>query len=291
MRKYFPLFLLFITGILSGCNNKTPDSNRKLIAEVNGSFLYLDEVQQIVPPNALPEDSVELAQKYIQKWATDVLVYEKAKQNISDITEIDRLVNEYRKTLTIHQYQQGLIERDRKAQDPTEEEMMNFYEHYSNQMILKENIIKGLLLIVPVDAPNISNVSKWVKNADQESLENIEKYSLQNAVSYDYFRDTWIPFAEVLRKTAFNTINPSHFISNNTMVEETDSTHHYFLRIDEYLTAGNIEPYELAKNKIKNILLTKRNSDIIIKLENQLYQDALSRRTLRIYSVNEGANQ
>ena len=287
MRKYLPLALLLIVGFLSGCNKKSPDTNRILVAEVYDNFLYLDEVEQLIPPNSLPADSAELANKYIQKWATDILVYEKAKQNISNIDEIDRLVNEYRKTLTIHQYQQGLVDRSHNTQKVTEEEMMAFYERYGNQMILKENIVKGLLLVVPVDAPNMKNVSDWVKKADEESLENIEKYSLQNAVSYDYFRDRWVPFTEISRNTIFQSINPSHFISTNNIVDANDSTYRYFLRIDNYLTAGSIEPYELAKNKIENILNTKNQAGIILNLEKELYQNALSRRVLKIYSPTE----
>lgn len=289
MRKYFPI-ILFIAALLLGCNKKTPDSSRILVAEVNGNFLYLDNIEQIIPPNTLPVDSADLAEKYIQKWVTDILMYEKAVQNISDASEIDRLVNEYRKTLIIHQYQQKIVNHSRRVQKPTEEEILQFYEYYGKQIFLKENIIKGLLLIVPVDAPDIKKVSKWVKKADQESIENIEKYSLKNAVSYDYFRDRWVPFAEVAKKTNFQSVNPSLFISTNNIVEASDSVHYYFLRIDDYAITGSAEPYDFAKSKIENILTKKKQAEAISILENEIYQNALSRKKLKLYSPKETEN-
>lgn len=259
-----------------------PDANRTLVAEVNNNFLYLDEIEQVIPENSLPADSTDIANKYIRKWATDILIYEKAMQNISDMSEIDRLVNEYKKSLIIHQYQQKLVEKSRKKKT-TEEETLAFYEEYKGQMILKENIIRGLLLVVPEDAPNIRKVYDWVKKADQESIESIDKYSLQNAISYDYFMDTWIPLAEVTRKTPFNFTNPAEVLSSNKTIETSDSTHHYFLRIDSYAIVGQTEPYEIAKEKIKNIISTKNNSEYISKTEYDLYNDAVAKKKIKLY--------
>lgn len=278
--KFISFF--FITFLLCSCNGKLRDSGREVVAEVYGNFLYMDDLQQIIPPDLHRSDSTELADKYIQKWATDLLMYEKAKQNISDMSEIDRLVNEYRKTLTIHQYQQRLVEQT-PSKEPDEDAILEFYETYRPQMVMKENMIQGLLLVVPEDVPNINEVRQWVIKADQESIENIDKYSLQNAISYDYFMDTWIPFSTITRKTPFQIQSPTKFLSTNNLAETSDSTHHYFLKISSYAIVGQTEPYDLAKEKISNILSMKNNTQLISDLENELYKDAVANRTVKIY--------
>jgi len=281
LNSRFILFLLTIC-LFTFCNQKLPDSGRKVVAEAAGVFLYEDDLQQIIPPNLHSSDSAELADKYIRKWATDILVYGKAKQNIFDMSEIDRLVNEYRKTLTIHQYQQRLVEQNH-SKTPEEREILEFYERYNAQMIMKENVIKGLLLVIPEDAPHINDVRNWVKKADQESIENIDKYSLQNAVSYDYFMDNWLSLATIIRQIPFEIKNPTRFLSTNDMVETSDSTHHYFLKISSYVAVGQTEPYDLAREKIVNILTAKNNTQFILEVENRLFNDAVADKTVKLH--------
>ena len=230
MNKYIYLTIISLTLIvISSCVHKTPEAARKPLLEVEGRFLYVDEVQQIIPPNVSVTDSTEIAHSYIRKWVTDVLMYENAKRNVTNINEIDELVESYRKSLTIHQYQQKMIEQ-RLPKEPSEVDLKAFYTQYSAQLVLKENIIKGLLLIIPQKAPKMSNVRSWVQSGNTKSLESIEKYSLQNAISYDYFGDKWLPLSEILKRIPLKVEDPSRFLSSNRFVETSDSTQHYILQ-------------------------------------------------------------
>lgn len=283
MNKSIFLPILFMTLVIaSSCVKKTADVARKPLLEVEGKFLYLDELQQIIPPNVNKKDSAEIAQSYIKKWVTDVLLYENAKRNIVSQKEIDELVESYRKSLTIHQYQQKMIEQ-RVPKEPTEEEMKAFYDQYSEQLLLKENVIKGLLLIIPGKAPKMGNVRAWVQSGDTKSLESIEKYSIQNAISYDYFGDRWLPFSEILKKLPLQVEDPATYVSSHRFVEIADSTQHYFLRIESYRKSGQVEPYEMCKERITNILLNKHKADFIAKFENELYNDAVKDETVTFF--------
>lgn len=272
--------LLLLSIIISSCNNKeTADENRNPILEVEGKFLYNDDVQQIIPPNANKEDSTEIAQSYIRKWVTTVLMYENAKRNITNQAEIDELVESYRKSLIIHQYQQKLIIQ-RLPKEPAEDELKAFYEQYSEQLKLNENIIKGLLLIVPANAPKLNEVRSWVRSGNSKALESIDKYSLQNAISYDYFGDRWIGFTEILKKIPIKIEDPATYISSNSFVEIKDSTQYYFLRIESSKKIGQVEPYEMARDRIINILSNKNKADFISNFEKELYDDAVKSQTV-----------
>lgn len=250
---------------------------------MEGKFLYLDQVESIIPPNVDAKDSAEIAESYIRKWVTDVLLYENAKRNITNKAEIDELVENYRKTLIIHQYQQNMVEQ-RLPKEPSEEEMQAFYTQYSDQLVLKENIIKGLLLIVPSTAPRLSSVRSWVQSGNTKSLENIEKYSLQNAISYDYFGDKWLPFSQILKKMPIQIEDPVSFLATKRFVETSDSTQHYFLRIESYSAVGQVEPYERARDRIINILQNKNKADFITKFETELYDDAVKNETVSFFN-------
>lgn len=282
--KKFSLQIIFLFSLvfIISCSHKKPDSARKPLLEVEGKFLYVDEVQQVIPPNVNDTDSTEIAQSYVRQWATDVLMYENAKRNITNKTEIDELVESYRKSLIIHQYQQKMIEQ-RLPKEPAEEDLKKFYAQYGEQLVLKEDILKGLLLIVPKNAPKLANVRSWVQTANTKSLESIEKYSIQNAISYDYFGDKWLAFSEVLKKIPLKIEDPTRFLSSNRFVETQDSTQHYFLRIQSYRTSGQTEPYEMAKNRIATILLNKQKADFIAKFENEIYDDAVKNETVTFF--------
>lgn len=283
MKKTTLLSLFILSLIVFGsCKSKTPDVARKPYLEVEGKFLYADEIEQVIPPNVNDTDSTEIAQSYIRKWATDVLMYENAKRNITNKTEIDELVENYRKSLTIHQYQQRMIEQ-RLPKEPAEEDLKAFYSQYGQQLLLTENTLKGLLLVVPKNAQKMANVRGWVQSANSKSLESIEKYSIQNAISYDYFGDKWLPLSEVLKKIPLKIEDAAHFLSANKFVETQDSTQHYFLRILSYRLSGQIEPYDMARKRISNILLNKQKADFISKFENEIYDDAVKDETITFF--------
>jgi len=276
-------FLLILTIVaFTSCKPKVAGGTRTPLLEVEGKFLYVDDIQKIIPPNTKDSDSTEIANSYIRKWVTDVLMYENAKRNVTNQNEIDELVESYRKSLTIHQYQQKMIAQ-RLPKEPAEEDLQAFYTEYSNQLVLKENIIKGLLLVVPKSAPKMANVRSWVQSANTKSLESIEKYSIQNAISYDYFGDKWTTFSEILKKMPIKIEDPASFVASNRFFETSDSTQHYFLRIQSFRNTGQVEPFDMARDRIANILLNKHKADFISKFETELYDDAVKDETVNFF--------
>lgn len=280
---YILLFLIGLTFL--SCDRKMPDQTRVPLLEVEGRFLYLDQIQDIIPPNVKASDSAEIADSYIRKWTTDVLLYETARRNISDNAEIERLLEDYKKSLIIHQYQQRLI-RQRLSDKPSEEELKSFYDKYGSQFVLKENLLEGILLVVPKDAPMLDKVRSWVQSGNSKSLEQIEKYSIRNALSYDYFADRWVPFNEILKKMPIQLENPSAFLSSYKYYEVSDSLKIYMLSIESVKKTGEREPYETAKDKIANIILNQRKSEFIFNFENELYKDAVKNGTVTFFNKN-----
>jgi len=283
MRIFRHLLLIFLFGSLIGCDVKSPDQTRIPLLEVEGKFLYLDQVQGVIPPNITGPDSVQIADSYIRKWVTDVLLYENAKRNVTDKDEIERLLDDYRKSLIIHQYQQNLLQQ-RLPEQPSEEEMLVFYRNFSEQFILRENLLKGILLVLPVGAPRLNDVRRWVQSGDNKSLEKIEKYSLQHGLSYDYFVDRWVQSNEILKKIPVQQEQLSNSIGNGSFFEVSDSLKHYMLNVDSVKKSGELEPFETAKEKISNIILNQLKSDFMLNFEDELYRDAIRNGTVTFFN-------
>ena len=110
MNKRYSFYLILITSTLLGCNkvNITVDSDRVPVMSVNNEVLYADEIENILPANITGKDSVNFVENYKKNWAINILLYEKAEQNLRSTEEIDLLTEEYRKQLIINRYQQEL---------------------------------------------------------------------------------------------------------------------------------------------------------------------------------------
>jgi hypothetical protein len=272
--------VLVVTGLfILSCSQAEKDDEREALLEVEGKFLYRDQVDAIIPPNVSESDSAQIADAFIRKWATDVLLYENAKRNVDDRASIDALLEDYRKALTIHQYQQKLIQQ-RLPKEVSEEDVRAFYDQYSEQFVLREQYLKGLLLVVPAGAPDLNNVRSWVRSGNAKAVENIEKYSMKNALSYTYFFDQWMSYNELQKKMP---VQP-HELTGVRFIELSDSLRHYLLNIKELRKSGETEPFEIAQPRISEIILNKLKSEFVSGFEKELYNDAVKNGTITFFN-------
>ncbi len=269
------IFFFFLITLL-GCSNFIKETQRIPILDIHGIILYQDELDKVIPKNTNKTDSASIADMYIKKWVTRTLMYHNAKKNIINEEEINNLVEEYRQSLTIHEYEQSFL-TERVDTNLTVEELEEFYDRFKSQLILEDNIIQGMLLITPKEIPNIKEVRDWMKKGDTISIESIEKYSLKNAVSFDYFMDEWTPFSDFAEKIPLKIKDFRSFIKKNKFIEQSDSNKYYFLKITDSRLKGEIAPFENAKKKISYIILNKKKKDFIINFESEIYNQAVKK--------------
>lgn len=267
-------FLFFVS-----CADKREHGNRTLLVEVNGNFLYKEDLQSVLPTGLSKDDSVLFAEHYIRNWAEEVLLYNKAESNVPDNKEVDRLVENYRKALIMHTYQQELIEQD-LSEELSEQELNDYYQQNKELFKLERPLIKGLFIKVPLTSPQLNNVRKWYKTETQDAVERLEKYSLQNAVKYEYFYDKWVSVSDVLDLIPLKTDDPESYVGKNRHIELKDTVFNYFLNITDYRGVGEEEPYEKALSKVKDMLINAKQVGFMKQVKNDLYQRAVDRKKI-----------
>lgn len=164
---------LLILLFCGSCKERHDHGGRTPLVELDGNFLYHEDLQSVLPADLSKDDSLLFAEHYIRNWAEDVLLYEKAQSNIPNSDEIDKLVENYRKALIMHTYQQELINQT-LSEEISEAELTGYYEKHQELFKVDRPLMKGLFIKVPLTAPQLGSVRRWYKTETREAVEHLE---------------------------------------------------------------------------------------------------------------------
>lgn len=270
------IYILSGLLLLGSCSENTTTEQKGTLVKINERTLTKEDVLSVLPKKLSSADSLLWAESYIKQWVKDNLVYDVALRNLDDDNraEIDRLVDSYRRSLVRYRYQEQLV-HERLSANITDEEKQKFYDENQDQFVLDHSLVKGLFLKIPIDAPNLDEVKKWYRSTSEASIEKIEKYSVQNALVYDYFYDKWVSFDEVVANIPIKVTNETEFLRTHSFVETADSSYCYLLNIEEYVAKGKIAPFEYASTQISDMLVNQRKVQFLKNFEEELYNDAI----------------
>ena len=75
------LSVVGLTILFVSCNYFITKEESAPVARVNDKFLYADEIEALLPKTTSTEDSVVLVNNYINRWATQLLLFDGAQNN------------------------------------------------------------------------------------------------------------------------------------------------------------------------------------------------------------------
>ncbi len=271
--------------LLAGCERSGISlPHREPLVKVIDRAVTREDVESQIPKGLSPDDSLLRAGSILKKRIIDMLMDDVAYRNIGDEkAEIDRLVNDYRRSLIRHRFQERLV-NDRVSANIREYEQVAYYEANKEKFMLSENLIKGLFLKVPAKAPGLDSLRQWYVSTSEETIEKVEKYSLQNALIYDIFYDRWVTLDEVIEKMPTRIANPAQFLKTNNRIETSDSVYIYFLHIADKLLVGNPAPFDYVKTQIHSMLVNQRKIDYLRDFGEKLYLDAVKNGHVKFVS-------
>ena len=278
--------MLCLLSALGSCTQKQDHKGKKPLVEVGGKFLYQEDLQGALPLNLSSDDSVLFAESYIRNWIEDALLFDKAEDNVRDSERVKELVENYRKALVMHAYQEELV-KQRLSEEITLAEINQYYEENKSLFVLDKPLAKGLFIKVPLQSSGLADVRRWYKKNTQDAIEKLEKYSLRNAVTYDYFNDQWRPLEEIEAMIPVkNWKTGSGYLKQNQNIELKDTAFHYFLHIEEYLGKGEQKPLDFAQEEIKEILINLKRVEFINGVKSDLYHQASDKNHIIYYYLN-----
>ncbi len=269
--------------LLFSCKDKTRQNTEKPVARVMNAALYASDMQGIFPEGITPEDSIQIAKDFIEKWIRRQLLLNKAELNLTESEKnVKEQIENYRSSLLIYKYEQSLLKQKLDTVIGFQE-IQDYYNNNQSNFLLNKNIVKALYIKVKRSAPELWKLRQWFRQDDSESIKNLEAYCYKYADYYDYFNDQWVDFSALVDKIPIQIGNPENYLRYRQYIEASDSTHHYFIRIFKSAFKGEPSPIELVKEDIEKIILNKRKIELLTTIEENIYKDALKRGLFTIY--------
>lgn len=287
--------LSVLMTLLCGCQVLEKKQQVGAVAELNGQYLYRSTLDSLTL-GLNSEDSLRVVQLFIRQWAQDILLYDNSTARTH--REIEQMVSEYRRTLYAQAYEDRLVER-RMPKSIPDSAVQAIYDRMPDRFILDESIVKGVLLVVPNDAPNLSKVKQWLlkigterqerkekKNSKATNvLDDIEKYVYQNASGYELFTDQWTTVTALTRQMPVERADLETKLKYGNRIEISDSTQTFILQVTEKHMRGEKMPVEYARPQIEKIILNARRVEFLRKERERLYNDAVQEKKIKFFDI------
>lgn len=280
MRKVAIICLVLAGFLLVGCQALEKQQQSGATVEVNGKYLYQSTLDSLTL-GLNSEDSLRVAQQYISQWAKDILLFDAVKTGNTniEIDALERMVSDYRRALYIHAYESFLVERN-MPKNVSDSLVEQIYTQMPDRFRLNESIIKGILVIVPNDAPNTTKLRKWIAD---ESLDDIEKYVYQNASGYELFADRWMTTTDMLTQMPIERGDWENKLKSKNQIEVSDSLKTYILKVTDKHLRGSQMPIEYARPEIEKYILGHRQVEFLQQERERLYNEAIQEKKIIFY--------
>ena len=279
------LFLLATLAImLLTCQDRLGGREKsEAVVRVGEEVLTKDDLAQALPERIHGEDSANLAKNYVNRWVQNKLFLRQAETNLSEEEkDVSQQIDEYRTSLLVNIYQQKMLEQ-KYSPLLSDEEIEAYYEDMQDNFTLQENIIKGFLLKIPLNAPRQSEVRSWCRSGSSGNLVELDNYSAKHAEVFEQHLDKWIPFQRVNANLPDPVRNEERFLQYNRYYETTDEEFRYFLVVADYMNVGDTAPLSYVEDRIRAILLNKKRGEFIKSLGEELYDEALDKNIISFY--------
>ncbi len=275
------MFLGVMVIFATACGNKAGKKGEKPLVKVYDNYLYPSDLKGIYQKGMSKEDSIVVVGTYIENWAKKNLMLKIAEENISRDSEIDRMVEEYRKTLIQHRYEQNLVEQ-RLDSVISQNEIDTFYQKTKNEYKLKQDIVRCYFIKVPINSPDKDKLKKWWKKKDPLDYAQMKDYCERYAQMFILEDSTWIHKKDLAAQFPKNTFSQEKLsVGKEWSFEKSGSL--YLLRVFDIARKGKNEPVAYASKKIKGYILHKRKIELLKQLASEMYQRELNKKNVIIY--------
>ena len=270
--------------VLLSCSRENSKNKADAIARVNNEYLYQSDLENLVPAGTPKKDSIAIVKDFINRWATQQLLIDNANKNISKNKqiELDELINQYKIDLYSKAYLEQLV-ITKIDTVITNEEIEKYYNTNKSNFKANSQLVKLRYISLVKGNNKLATISakfSSFKSKDKKDLKNL-------AIQFkDYaFNDSiWVDIDQVYERLPFvNKENVTKYIDTGISYQYVDSTSVWLVKVKDMVHKNEVVPLSYILPTIKQIILNKRKTDLINKIQTEITNDAIKDNDFEIF--------
>lgn len=278
------VLLLLFAGLITSFGCSSTDKQEKIekeniVVQIGDSVLTEHDVKSRIPAGITSEDSVMLYDAIVQSWIEKRLLVDVAEVNMPTIKRIDRMVEDYRLQLLTNEYRRVMAEQN--AGKVSEGSVLAYYNKHREELRLQQPLVKGVYIKATSRSTHLGDIRKWIASDNPDDIAALERYGLQGAMQYDDFRNTWVSWQSLSELIPYQFGNTAGFLHKGYLFNEEIEGSVYMLHLTDIMPAGEIMPYEFARDEVSRILADRLRAGYDADLLRTLYDRAIKNKTIK----------
>ena len=255
----------------------------EVVAKFGDHKLYLSDLEKVIPPGTSPEDSLNLANLYINSWATDMAFQAIAEQKLTkEEKDVAKELEDYRRSLLRYRFEQRYI-AERLDTNVSAKEVTEYYNSHQDNFKLERPVLKTRFMRISDDSPNYQKIKKLMSSDDVSDVMAADSLALNSAQKYADFSDIWIDAATLAGEFGVDYVTMLSK-KNGKFIEISDGAGNLGVAyIADMVKAGETAPEEFCEDRIRDIIISARKHKLLMTLEQDLIEDARARENFEIY--------
>jgi hypothetical protein len=251
------------------------------IATVRDQVLRKSDLSFITGQGGSKEDSINVAEGYVQSWIKKQLMIREAEKNLDiDEAELNRKLLDYRYALMVYEFEKKYVEEN-LDRDVKEGEIRAYYNENQKNFSLREIIVRTNYLKMEKSAPENRQVERALANG---KLDDLKVLAGKFASNYFLEDSTWVRLDEILNGTPLASHpNKVELVRHNRSFSAEDELFRYYFRILDYKLQDQVPPLEFVKDEITKILINKRRITLVEDLQKEIYNRAKDNNEFTVY--------
>jgi parvulin-like peptidyl-prolyl isomerase len=269
---------------LSSCSYFKEEQKPEAVARVNNSYLYKSDLEDLVPAGTSKEDSIAIVKSFIDRWASQTLLYDAAEVNLSQEKqdEYNELVRQYQVDLFTKAYIEELV-KQRVDTAITDADLKNYYNSNKDNFKTTGMLVRLRYIHLANDNPRFGTIRQRFLSGNKKDLKALNDMSIQFK-SFAFNDTTWVELNQVYRKLPFITPdNVGKYIGSGMSYQYPDSTGVYLVKVSRVLDKNQVAPYEYIKPTLEQLIINNRKLELIKKFEKEITDDAIKNDKYEIY--------
>lgn len=285
MNRYLVVLLrgttlgLLLLLLLSSCgklNLYNMSGRGAVVAVVNGKELYVSDLEHLYTVDMSGSDSVARAEAFIDEWIRSQLKDDAAEAAMHDKQDdIETMVKQYRMSLLRYKWENEYV-NSRIDTLVTRSQIETYYNDNQDSYRLAGPIVKARVVRIPVDIRQGAKIEEMFRSSSAEDKATFANICEKNGYRYDNYTSDWTDFSQVLSHIPFTYKDFDEFLKTKSFYETEDDDYKYMMVIESYLPTGDFAPLSRETASIGKVLLYKRRSELLKRLDDSLYTRALA---------------